>query len=151
VKIVEFGDYECSACQAFHKGMKAMLAKYPKDVQFVFRHFPLEYHVHARPAIRAAECAGEQGVYFAYHNAIFENPTRLGDWSELAVIAGVADTRAFEECVSATTPLPAIGRDLEIADRLGVTGTPAVIVNGVYLGQWPDSSRLDKLIVKAIE
>ncbi len=67
VTIMEFGDYQCPACQNFFRQAKPILdVSYiqPGRVQFVFYDFPLEgAHPNAFLAARAARCAGDQERY----------------------------------------------------------------------------------------
>src|SRR3990167_1861677 len=41
VKLVEFSDFQCPACKAAEPAIKQTLLKYPNDLQFIYRHFPL--------------------------------------------------------------------------------------------------------------
>jgi protein-disulfide isomerase len=115
------------------------------DVQLIYRHWPLDYHRSAYAAARAAECAGKQDLYEPYHNMLFANPRRLGDWEELAALAHIPDMVAFGACARDTEPVPAVDRDVAAAMALGARGTPTVIVDGLYLGMPPDSADLADL------
>src|SRR3990172_12277777 len=44
VKIVEFGDFQCPACQSAAPIVKKVLEKNKEKVYLVFRHFPLSIH-----------------------------------------------------------------------------------------------------------
>ena len=63
--LVEFTDYECPLCHAFHvETFGTLKEKYidTGQVRFVSRDQPLpEYHPHAMDAAHAARCAGDQG------------------------------------------------------------------------------------------
>ena len=41
------------------------------DVRWVYRHFPLKNHPLAQKAGEAAECAGDQGKFWEYSDALF--------------------------------------------------------------------------------
>src|SRR5436190_14096581 len=41
VTLVEFGDYQCPSCAAYHPFVKEILNRYPKQVRLEFHHFPL--------------------------------------------------------------------------------------------------------------
>ena len=83
VTIVEFGDYQCPACGAAHPIVKSVLEEYKDNtnVNFVFRHFPLDsIHPNAHISSEAAEAAGAQGKFWEMHNILYE---RQEQWSTL--------------------------------------------------------------------
>ncbi len=42
---------------------------------------PLSFHPNATKAAEAAECSGEQGKYWEYHNALFDHQNALDNKS----------------------------------------------------------------------
>lgn len=153
VTIVEFGDFECPACRAFHQRvLEPVRALYPTQVALVFRHWPLPYHRFATPAARAAECAASQGRFHAMHDLLYQFQDSLGlkPFESYARDAGVGDLEAFEDCVHDTSPMPAVDRDTLAVMRLGGQGTPTVVVNGLLLRRVPDSTLLVQLIEQAL-
>ena len=152
VTVVEFGDFECPACKRFAPAMRAVLTAYPDDVKFVYRHWPLPYHRFARPAARAFECATAQSIVEPLYYLLYEKQDSLGliSFTELATRAGVSNIAAFEACNASSTSTPAVDVDMALALRLPLHGTPAIIVNGLYLNAVPDSARLDKVVQQAL-
>src|SRR5215510_1388424 len=41
VTLVEFGDYECPSCGAYHPFVKEILSRYPTQLRLEFHHYPL--------------------------------------------------------------------------------------------------------------
>src|SRR2546423_9316207 len=79
VTLVEFGDYQCPSCGAYHPFVKEILERYPKQVRLEFHHFPLiSIHPNSMAAAKAVEAAGEQGHYWEMHDALFETQAQ---WS----------------------------------------------------------------------
>src|SRR6266404_7536497 len=39
--LVEFGDYQCPSCGAYHPFVKEILSRYPQQLRLEFHHFPL--------------------------------------------------------------------------------------------------------------
>src|SRR5215510_15861738 len=65
VTLVEFGDYQCPSCGAYHPFVKEILNRYPQQVRLEFHHFPLiSIHPNSMAASKAVEAAGEQGHYW---------------------------------------------------------------------------------------
>ena len=140
VTIVEFGDYECPLCKEAVPHLDAIRRKYPSDVRLVYRHLPLSQHPSAYPAARAAECAGEQGVFWEFHDALYSRSAwQYGDgygrFAELARNVGVGSLDRFNECLDREGPVPAIAADQAAANDAGLAGTPTFVINGdVYRG-----------------
>jgi predicted DsbA family dithiol-disulfide isomerase len=60
INVVEFADFQCPHCRRLHSDLKRIIADYAGQVNFVRMHMPLARHTDARPAARAAVCAGKQ-------------------------------------------------------------------------------------------
>jgi len=153
VTIVEFADFECPACRQFEGLLQSARKKYPTEVSILFRHWPLSYHHQAYPAARAAECAGAQGRFEQFHDAIYAENDLLGQkpYAQFAREAGVPDVEAFAKCASLTDSVPAIEADVREAHALNGTGTPLLIINGTQITNGgADSTVLDGLIRDAL-
>lgn len=150
VTIVEFADFECGFCKRFHEYADSLHAR-GKAFKVVYRHFPLSNHRFAIPAARASECASEQGQFEAMHRVLYAHADSLGlaPWAWFAQKAGVADSAAFEQCVRANTPLPSLARDTLDARRLGVNGTPALLIGPLRFQGVPSLDSLSAYIDRA--
>jgi protein-disulfide isomerase len=69
VTLIEYGDYQCSQCQAASRIVEELRQQFGfRELRFVFRHFPLtQIHPHAFKAAEAAEAAGGQGKFWQMH------------------------------------------------------------------------------------
>ena len=142
VKVIEFSDFECPFCKAFHSTLKQVMADYGEtgQVAWVYRHFPLdELHSKARKEAQAAECANELGgneAFWAYAENIFE-VTPSNNRLDLSLLPNIAekvglDRTNFEACLEGD------GRGGKFADHIeddyqdarasGGTGTPYTII-----------------------
>ncbi|RMH01850.1 MAG: hypothetical protein D6706_01210 [Chloroflexi bacterium] len=134
VKIVEFGDLGCPACRAWHNaGIKAQLKeKYGDQISFTFRHFPVITPLSPKAA-EAAQCAAEQGAFWAYHDYIYENvPANALTVPELKSYAGVLglDQAQFDACLDSGKYREYVARDRQAAFDAGARGTPSFFING---------------------
>ncbi len=135
IMIVEYSDYECPFCKAFHDTMNLIMDEYGAsgDVAWVYRQFPILGPSSTRAA-EAAYCVGELGsssAYFAFSDAIFErdagsrtNMARLNDYASMAGV----DVAAFEECLASGRMSSKIATAVEDGRAAGVEGTPHSIV-----------------------
>jgi len=133
VTLVEYSDFECPFCLRHLDTVNQILADYPNDVRFVYRHFPLSFHPQAQKAAEAAECAGDQGKFWEMHDKIFEaNGTAtmsLAKWKELAGELGL-NQATFDTCLDSGETAGRVAKDLQEGTTAGVGGTPGTFVNG---------------------
>lgn len=135
VSIVEFSDYHCPFCKQAETVVAEVLAKYDGQVRIVYRDFPLDnLHPHARAAAEAASCAGDQGKFWQYHDALFTNAPKASadDLKGYALMIGL-DATQFDRCLKEDTHRDLVQRDVEEATKLGITGTPAFFINGRFV------------------
>jgi protein-disulfide isomerase len=133
VTLVEFSDYQCPFCKNAEQMVEQVLQRYPTQVRFVYRHFPLDnIHPQARGAAEAAACAGAQGKFWDYHKVLFHRSPKLEEeqLKDYATSAGL-DRAAFDSCLASDAQLAAVDADVEAGRAIGVAGTPAFYVNGL--------------------
>jgi protein-disulfide isomerase/uncharacterized membrane protein len=141
VTIVEFSDFECGHCAAFHASLDDVMHRMGPSVRIVFRHFPLDsacnpkvaasVHASACLAAVAAECAAEQGKFWQYHNLLFANQQELGRafLIEYATRVGM-DVARFTDCLGSAAAAARVRDDAAEGARLGIDSTPTVFING---------------------
>jgi protein-disulfide isomerase len=167
VTIVEFSDFECPYCRSFFIGAYPELKKNYIDtgkVKLVFRHFPLSFHVGARPAALAAQCAGDQGKFWEMHDKIFSEQQKqeadkntvtrtvsfeAADVNTWAKSLGLNMT-TYTTCMTSEKYGKKVDADIAAGTTFGVSGTPTFFVNGQFvLGAQP-FSEFKKLIDDAL-
>jgi protein-disulfide isomerase len=133
ITIVEFSDFQCPFCGAFSRTLAQVEKTFGDSIRIVYRQFPLDrIHPNAQKAAEASLCAAEQGRFWEMHDLMFAEQTHL-TVSELKEKADRADLDRgrFDECLDSGRHVEQIERDRSEGLRLGVTGTPAVFVNGI--------------------
>jgi protein-disulfide isomerase len=135
ITIIEFSDYQCPFCRRAEPTVQDVLAKYPGQVRFVFRHFPLDrIHPLARGASEAAACAAEHGKFWEFHKELFAEKAQLERAGLDAAAAKVGlDPAAFKACVDERRTQALVENDLKAGEAAGVSGTPAFFINGIPL------------------
>lgn len=100
-------------------------------MRLIFKDFPLASHRYARQAAEAARCAGAQGKYWAYHDRLFAEQPRFTEDRLVAYAVDLGlDGDAFGRCLAEGRFGREVQADLAQGRALGVTGTPAFLVNG---------------------
>jgi protein-disulfide isomerase len=131
ITLVEFSDFECPFCERHYHTLKQLLKKYKDKIKLVYKHFPLDIHTNARKAAEAAECAGEQGKFWEYHDKLFDNfynkysIEKFKKWaSELNL-----DTKQFNKCLDSGKYSEKVQKDFEEGISKKVNGTPTTFIN----------------------
>jgi len=133
ISLIEYSDFECPFCKRFHVTMKEILKAYDGKVNWVYRHFPLNFHnPGAEKEAEATECAAEFGgndAFWRYSDLIFQRTRSNGkgfpidNLVPLAVEIGLKK-KAFQTCLDSGRYAARVREDMENAIRSGVTGTP---------------------------
>lgn len=149
IRIVEFADFECGACQLIYPKIEELLNKEGKIIRYSLHHYPLDpscnknirrpLHLHACRQALMARCAGAQGKYWEAVSAIFRRGVQSGlgqsesfgepEIREQARGLGL-ESDALLACMDSRAQLHAIERDIALAQSLGLSGTPSFWING---------------------
>ena len=135
VSIVEFSDFQCSFCRKFWADtLPKLKASYVKhgQVRIIYRHFAV-LGKFSEQAAMAADCAGEQGKFWEYHDQLFANQGALSFMpSKLEQYARALELKSanFKRCLSTGKYRNKVEGETAIAASLGVRGTPTFFVNG---------------------
>ena len=146
ITMIEFSDFQCPFCLKFHTQTLALIQKDYIDtgkVNFVYRDFPIQaIHPNAVPAALAAECADDQGMFWEYHDNLFDNQQ---NWGGLATASAVntfkqyaaelgLDAVEFDACLDSGKYVDEIRNDLQAGQSYGVTGTPGFFIGNDKIG-----------------
>jgi protein-disulfide isomerase len=136
ITIIEFSDYQCPYCLKWNTEVyQRLLQAYPNKIRFVYRDFPLySIHPEAGPAAEAADCAGEQGRYYDFHDKLFSGELELSAaaYIQYATELGL-DLAKFNDCISSHRSKAEVTADYQYASNLGVRSTPTFFINGIAL------------------
>lgn len=135
VTIVKFEDFHCPFCRRVQSTLNELQSRYGERIRIAHIDFPLDsLHPVARKSHEAARCAGEQGHFWEYHDALYraKPATTEEELAEQARQVGL-DLKAFNECYESGRFQAVVRRDVEQGLGLGLTGTPAFFINGRLL------------------
>jgi protein-disulfide isomerase len=138
VTIIEFTDFQCSACGGMYPIVEEVLKSYGNRVRLVIRNFPLtQVHANAFLAAQGAEAAKAQGKFWEYIDLLFKNQTALDTDSlkKYATQVGL-DRKLFDAELAAGKYEPLIRRDMEDGEVYGVEATPTFFINGAVLTEY---------------
>ncbi|HYB99044.1 MAG TPA: thioredoxin domain-containing protein [Candidatus Limnocylindrales bacterium] len=146
VTIIAFSDYECPFCKRADETVHQVLKEYEGKIRYVHRDYPLPFHKNARKAAMAARCAGDQGKFWEFNEALFKatdiSEPKLGEIATTLTL----DKAKFDECLASDKYKTMIDEDVEAAGEAGVSGTPAFFINGRMLSGAQPLERFKALI-----
>ena len=159
VLLYEFADFQCPACMQFSTFAHPLIKERLVDegiVRFVRYDFPIiTSHPHAFLAARAARCAGEQDLYWEYHDVLYGrqstwSPQRAAPTDEFVDYAQLLGMNVgeFEQCLRSDRYAEEVTRNLQLGESLGVRGTPTLMING-QLVQVRDYNELERRVLEA--
>lgn len=138
VVIIEFSDFQCPYCKAFHKDLMSTLKAYGDKVLYVYKNLPLSIHLQAENAALAGECANEQGKFQVYADNLF---AKQDEWAKTTGTQRFKDYswrfsmngRQFAKCLDTKKYQDKVDADKTEAAGFSITGTPGTFVNGTFL------------------
>ena len=133
VFLLEYSDFQCPFCKRVQGTLSKLRELYSKEVQFGYRHFPLDFHKEARYMAESVECAREQEKFWALQKLLYDNkdPFSQAKIHRYAKNAGVKDLQKFQSCLKERKYKDRVLNDLKEGMRLGIRGTPTFIL-GTY-------------------
>jgi protein-disulfide isomerase len=127
--VIEYADFQCPFCAQIHQSLNTILKE--ADVRWVYRHFPLKNHPLAPKAAEASECAGDQGKFWEYSDALFGLKEEMTDETFVALARQMGlDGTSFEKSLSAGKHNDVIAGQVNNAEKMGISVTPTLYING---------------------
>ena len=151
--LIEYGDFECPTCRVAVAPVKMLLERFPQQIRFVYRHFPLEEaHSHALLAAEAAESAGAQGKFWQMHDLLFNHQNHLKP-ADLLRYGGELglDVARFKNDLDDHIYLQRVREHIADGRRLHLRATPTFFVNGTLTDVSFGMSALHEAVVQAVE
>ncbi|MEM7052705.1 MAG: thioredoxin domain-containing protein [Acidobacteriota bacterium] len=152
VTIVEFSDFECPFCSRVNPTLAKVQEQYGDKVRIVFRQFPLSIHANAQKAAEASLCADDQGKFWEMHDLMFEQQRDLGVDALKAKASTLGlDSDSFNDCLDSDKYAQQVKDDMRDGSRAGVSGTPAMFINGRSLAGAVPFEQVAKVIDDELE
>lgn len=130
--IVEFTEFQCPYCSRIAPVIQELMKKYPNDIKFVYKHFPLSFHANAPAAAASAIAAQKQGKFWEYRYALAPHYRELSEekFIEVAKEVGLNIEQFKKDMVLDSAMQARIDLDFQLGVKVGVQGTPNFYVNG---------------------
>jgi protein-disulfide isomerase len=148
IVMIEFSDFQCPFCSKASNTVKQFMDKHKDRVTLAYKHFPLtRIHPQALPSAKAAWAAQQQGKFWEFHNALFEQQDKLGDDLYLTTATKLnLNVEKFNRDRGSQGATEAIEKDQKLAQSLGLDGTPFFIINGKTFSGAVDLSEMEAVL-----
>ena len=144
VTIAEFSNFECPYCIQSWAKMKELLAKYPQDIQYVFKNYPLQRQ--GKPFDLSAMISALEEVnkdaFWLIHDFLFSDEGQVfvkagNDAVKLKVEQMLKEKgyslETFQSALETGKGKKRVEEDLAAGDKIQVRGTPTTILNGTFV------------------
>jgi protein-disulfide isomerase len=145
VTMVEFADFQCPFCARYAINTFPQIEKEyisSGKLKYVYKDFPVEFHINAKPAALAAQCANEQGKFWEYHDILFKNQPRWKNqdgnlaattFKKYATDAGL-NAASFGSCLDSKKYEEKIDMDAQQGSTYNIPGTPTFYIGNEKQG-----------------
>lgn len=154
VTLVEYSDFQCTACKAYYPVLEQVIEKYKNKISFEYRHYPLTtIHRNAFAAARASEAAGRQDKFWEMYRLLFANQSSWAEsntarttFEDYAKQLGLALDRYQADFASSGTNNAINASIREFNNRGLPKSTPTFLLNGKKIEVRNSVEEFSKLI-----
>ncbi len=141
VTIVEFFDYQCPYCRRMAQQL-AELNKEDPDLRIVYKEFPV-FGPASTLAARAAMGAMRQGKYEEFHLALMGVRGAPSERTIFRIAQRIGlDAGRLRDDMNSAAPQRIFQRNRQLAQELGIRGTPAFVIGDQVI---PGAIEIDRL------
>lgn len=149
LEITEFADYQCFQCKKMHFFLRQLIAQNPSRIRLIHKNYPMDheynpivkkpFHVGAGKMALLAAYAAKQDKFWEMNDLLYSiagNHEAIGT-KNLAERLGL-DPKVLARFMRDPATSYRLKHDIWAGNKLGITGTPAYVINGeIYQGQIP--------------
>jgi protein-disulfide isomerase len=143
VKVDAYEDFRCSACLYYTQNVEPLVIQNYVETGKVYYTYHFFIVIDGNDgtdasyrSANAALCAGEQNLFWDYHDTLYAN--QLSESASLFTDARLItmaenlklNMTAFNQCYQAKKYASVVQNDISQGQKLNITGTPSVFVNG---------------------
>lgn len=162
LQLALFADFLCPHCKRVADRLVRFTDSHRDSTQLVFKHYPLDttcnrladtVHAGACLLAKGAEAAARQNRFWHFHDALFGNQEIWARGVQEAQLVSLAenaglDAERFAKDLAAPDVASLVQRDVDEAnERLDVTATPTLFINGRKMESIPIDEFLEELLL----
>ena len=139
ITLIKFADFQCGHCKKSSEIIDIFLKNNPNSIKFIYKNFPLDGACNPLVDHRGngvsclasamASCASliDQETYLSVHQAIFSFDILTRN-SLLSLPKKLGLPESFSNCIQNPHNNEQIIKDIELATKLGISGTPSFYI-----------------------
>lgn len=153
VKVLVYSDFRCGYSRELYFTLAEMALRYPEHLAVSWKFLSDDSNPRARAFLvpEGVFCAGRQRRSMDYVHAAFQNTSTL-DFSDaanrLGSLIALPDSSGFQDCLDRRIFAYAVAAVSSEAERLGISSSPTLFVNGERIPGAPPSAVLDSIVVQ---
>lgn len=153
--VLDYSDYQDPRSALFAEVVDQLLAENPDDVQAITRIFPLiAVNDKAALAAQAAEAAAEQDKFWEVHDLLYKQQANwislsaadFEQWLTAQASALGMNVEQFQADLKREDIVARVQKAWEDGQKMGLPGTPLVLINGQIYGGPRDFNSLDNIL-----
>ncbi len=143
INLIEFGDFQCSACEAFFTQIEPqILQNYinPAKVKFYFMDF-IVIGSDSNILAEGSWCANDQGLYYDYYDYVYSHQgAENSGWGSASNLKNLVsampglNTTQFNSCLDSGIYAQRVQQLNQLGRSSGVTATPTFFVGNDQIG-----------------
>ncbi|MEC7701637.1 MAG: DsbA family protein [Pseudomonadota bacterium] len=142
--VVEFLDYNCGFCKRGFTAVQGVMEK--GGVKFAFIDLPVLGNS-SREAAKYALAAKIQGKYVEFHDELFKQPSARSENGFVKIAEQIGlDVDKLKADANGDVVKAELERNRALADKLGISGTPAFIVEDEFVPGYVPEETLQSMI-----
>lgn len=133
VTIIEYADFQCPYCRQLHATLQT--ATVEGKIRWVYRDYPLPEHDFAFREAEAAQCAGAQGKYWEFADALYTRQAEIASSKaidqELTSVSQEVhvDPAALMQCIDSARFRGVVQEEANEGDKLQIAATPTFFMD----------------------
>ena len=153
VQVVEFSDFQCPYCSRAATVVHQIKEKYGDKVRFTFRQFPLPMHPNARIAVRGVARRQQPGQVLGVPRQALQEPepARSRGARRAGQAGGSQHEPPFKKSLDDHKFAEAIDSDVKLGEKVQVSGTPSMFVNGARVANPTSFEAVAEMIEAALK
>ncbi len=157
IVIQEFSDFQCPFCKRVEPTLQELEKENKGAIRIVWRHMPLPFHQYAQLAAEASEeVLAQKGApgFWAYHDLLYQaqsEPDGLDriHLDNMADELGL-DMARFKSALDGHVHQAKVRADMDAANKIGISGTPAFLINDYYLSGSQPLNAFRRVVKRAL-
>jgi protein-disulfide isomerase len=151
VTVELFADLESPVSRPAIAVLNQLMQRYPTSVRLQFRNFPLSFHPQATLAHEAAMTAAREGRFWEFASYVLDHQDSVREQDLIALASRLGlDEVKFSQTLQQHRYAARVDADLQAGARLGIRGSPVVLVNGKRIDGVPSLQALTDLVEAAL-